>query len=122
MLGTATFPALLPTFISDWELTNADAGWINGIFFAGYLIAVPFLSALTDRIPPFRVYWFCMLLTAISSVCFGILASGFWSAIVFRIAAGIGLAGTDMPGLKLLHDLLDHWLKSFDISLSSWYT
>lgn len=107
MLGTATFPALLPTFISDWELSNADAGWINGIFFAGYLIAVPFLSALTDRMQPFKIYWFCMLLTATSSLCFGIFASGFWSAIVFRIAAGIGLAGTYMPGLKLLHDLLD---------------
>ncbi|MBT7942121.1 MAG: hypothetical protein HN719_02075, partial [Alphaproteobacteria bacterium] len=26
MLGVATFPALLPTFITDWQLTNTDAG------------------------------------------------------------------------------------------------
>ncbi|MCH8138313.1 MAG: hypothetical protein IH926_05060 [Proteobacteria bacterium] len=37
MPGVAAFPALLPTFIGEWQLTNTDAGWINGIYFAGYL-------------------------------------------------------------------------------------
>ena len=46
MLGVAAFPALLPTFIGEWQLTNTDAGWINGIYFAGYLAAVPVLVGL----------------------------------------------------------------------------
>ena len=43
MLGTVTFPALLPEFIEKWQLTNTDAGWLNGIYFGGYLLAVPLL-------------------------------------------------------------------------------
>ncbi len=31
MLGVMSFPALLPGFITEWQLTNTEAGWINGI-------------------------------------------------------------------------------------------
>ena len=31
MLGVFAFPALLPTFITDWRLSNTDAGWIAGL-------------------------------------------------------------------------------------------
>ena len=56
MVGAVTFPALLPTFIDVWELSTTDAGWINGIYFAGYLVVVPVLVSLTDRLPPRRIY------------------------------------------------------------------
>lgn len=104
MLGFAIFPALLVGFIHEWNLSNTDAGWINGIFYAGYLVAVPVLTSLTDRIRPRRVYIFALGLTALSSIGFALLASGFWSAMGLRFVAGIGLAGTYMPGLKLLID------------------
>jgi len=32
MLGAVTFPALLPQLIEAWELSNTDAGWLNGIY------------------------------------------------------------------------------------------
>ena len=108
MLGAVTFPALLPTFVQAWKLTNTDAGWINGIYYAGYLCAVPVLVSLTDRAPPRRIYYLCMALTFLSSAGFAFLASGFWTAMAFRGLAGIGLAGTYMPGLKLLTDHLKH--------------
>ncbi len=106
LLGMVTFPALLPTFIEEWRLTNTDAGWLNGIYYAGYLAAVPVLVSLTDRAPPRRIYYLCMVLTALVSVGFALLAEGFWTALIFRAAAGIGHAGTYMPGLKLLSDHL----------------
>ncbi|MFQ5765523.1 MAG: nitrate/nitrite transporter, partial [Rhodospirillales bacterium] len=37
---------------------------------------------------------------------FAWFTDGFWSAMVFRVVAGVGLAGTYMPGLKLLSDHL----------------
>ena len=49
MIGFASFPALLPTFISEWQLTNTEAGWISGLYFAGYMGAVPILVGITDR-------------------------------------------------------------------------
>ena len=83
-LGLATFPALLPTFIGEWQLTNTDAGWINGIYFAGYLAAVPVLVSLTDRVSPRKIYILCLVLTALSSAGFVFLTDGFWTAMAFR--------------------------------------
>lgn len=107
MVGAVTFPALLPTFIDLWHLSNTDAGWINGTYYAGYLVAVPVLVSLTDRMPPRRIYFASLVLTALASLGFTTLAGGFWTAMLFRTLAGIGLAGSYMPGLRLLTDHLE---------------
>lgn len=107
MLGFATFPALLPTFMTAWDLSATEAGWINGIYYFGYLLAVPVLVAMTDRVSAKRIYLSCMALTAVSSAGFALAADGFWSAMAFRALAGVGLAGTYMPGLKVLSDHTD---------------
>ena len=52
MLGISSFAALLPEMQAEWSLSNADAGWITGIYFAGYLVAVPVLVGLTDHRNP----------------------------------------------------------------------
>ncbi len=104
MSGFGTFPALLPGFLRDWGITNTEAGWINGIYYAAYMLGVPVLVALTDRVDPRRVYAFSAFLAAASAVGFGWLAEGFWTATLFRALAGFGLAGTYMPGLKALTD------------------
>jgi fucose permease len=46
------FPALLPQFKAAWNFDNAQAGWINGIFFRGYALTAPFLVSLTDKVHP----------------------------------------------------------------------
>ena len=104
MLGVFAFPALLPTFFTEWHLSNTDAGWIAGIYFAGYSIAVPVLSSLTDRIDARRVFIVGAALAGVAAAGFALFAEGFWSAMVFRVFAGIGLAGTFMPGLRALTD------------------
>jgi len=43
-------------------------------------------------------------LSALASFGFAFLADGFWSALAFRALAGVGLAGTYVPGLKALSD------------------
>lgn len=106
MVGFSAFSALQPTFIEAWRLSNTEAGWINGIFFAGYLLTVPVLTSLTDRVRPRHIYAVSMLLSAGAALGFALLTDGFWAAIAFRALAGAGLAGTYMPGLKLLGDYL----------------
>src|SRR5881628_2709752 len=49
-LGAFSVAVVLPTLISVWALTNTEAGWISGIYYAAYTVAVPLLSSLTDRI------------------------------------------------------------------------
>lgn len=104
MLGFSAFAALLPEFRELWSLSNTEAGWISGIFFAGYTLAVPVLVSLTDRVDPKRIYLFSGVVTVAATLGFAFMADGFWSAMLFRFLAGVGLAGTYMPGLKAIGD------------------
>lgn len=111
-IGAYTWPALLPGFIAEWHLTNREAGWITGIFYAAYTLAVPILVTLTDRIDARKVYLSGVALTIASHLGFAAVADGFWSAAVVRALAGVGWAGTYMTGLKLLADRVEPTLMS----------
>ena len=111
-IGAFFWPALLPAFVPLWGLTNSEAGWITAIFYAAYLLAVPLLVTLTDRIDAKLIYLFGVGCTIAGHTLFGLVADGFWSAIALRALAGIGWAGTYMTGLKLLADKVDAKLMS----------
>ena len=104
MAGVSSFAAVLPFFVRTWGLTNTQAGWIGGVFYGGYTAAVPLLVSLTDRMDPRRIYLFSTALGGAAALAFALFADGFWSAMAFRALAGVGLAGTYMPGLKALAD------------------
>lgn len=104
MLGISSFAALLPTFTAEWGLSATEAGWISGLYYAGYVAAVPVLTAVTDRVDPRRIYLACTALGGLANLGFGLAAHGFWSAVGWQVLSGIGLAGTYMPGLKALTD------------------
>ena len=104
LLPNLSFAALTPFFIAEWQITNADAGWIAGIASFGYMAAVPLLMSLTDRLDARRVFLVGAAVITISHLGFALLASGFWTAFFWRALSGIGLAGTYMPGLKILTD------------------
>ena len=104
MAGAFAFPALLPAFRQEWGLSNTQAGWISGIYFAGYAVAVPVLTALTDRVDAKRVWLGSTVMTALAAAAFALAADGFASALVLRFLGGFGLAGTYMPGLKAVVD------------------
>ena len=104
MAGTMTFPALMPVFFAQWGIGNVEAGWINGVFQGGYVAAVPVLVTLTDRIDPRRIYLFSTSISALALLGFALFADGLWSATLYRTIGGVGLAGTYMPGLRILSD------------------
>lgn len=106
MLSSSSFSALLPQFQALWQLNNTEAGWISGIFFAGYVLGVPVLVGITDRIDARRVYLISLIMAVVASLGYAFIADGFVSAFIFRALAGLALAGTYMPGLKLMTDRL----------------
>jgi MFS family permease len=106
MLGSSSFSALLPEFQALWHLNNTEAGWISGIFFAGYVVGVPVLVGITDRVDARPVYLWSLVIAAVASLGYAFVADGFASAFIFRALAGLALAGTYMPGLKLMTDRL----------------
>jgi MFS family permease len=104
LMGVFAFPALLPTFLADWSLSNAQAGWISGIPLAANAISVSILVSLTDRIDARLIFGGGAVLAACSLAGFALFADGFWSALVFRALGGVGMAATYMPGLRVLVD------------------
>ena len=106
MTSFANFAALLPDFMVLWDLSNTEAGWIGGIYYAGYVVAVPLLVGMTDSVDAKRIYLFSIGVGVVASLGYAVLAEGFWSAMVFRFLSGIALAGTYMPGLQILNDRL----------------
>jgi MFS family permease len=104
MASFITFPALLPGFQAEWRLSNAEAGWIAGVFFAGFVASTPVLTTLTDRFDPKRIFLAGMAITALSSLGFSVFADGLWSATLWRIVHGIGYGACYMPGMKALSD------------------
>ncbi len=106
MLGISSFAALLTVFADKWALSNTDAGLIGGLYFAGYVIGVPVLNSLTDRIDARIIYFGGMTTTGLAMLGFALSAQGFWSAAGWQMLAGAGLAGTYMPGLKALGERL----------------
>lgn len=106
-IGAFFWPALLPQLAPQWSLSNSEAGWITAAFYGAYMVAVPVLVTLTDRVDPKRIYLLGVGLTIIGHLLFGMIAEGFWTAMACRALTGIGWAGTYMTGLKLLADRVD---------------
>ena len=107
MLGNATFPALIPVFQQDWALSNTEAGWVSGVYYAGYVAAVPVLVSLTDHRDARLIYILSSGLSALGALGFALFAADAWSAALWRVLGGIGLAGTYMVGLKILADRIE---------------
>jgi MFS family permease len=104
LASIAVFPALLPTFQAEWNLSNTAAGWISAAYYAGYMILVPVLTSITDRIDARRIMGLGALLGVLTAVGYAYFARGFWSALLLRFLSGVSLAGIYMPGLKVVGD------------------
>jgi predicted MFS family arabinose efflux permease len=111
-IGAFFWPALLPGLVAPWGLTNGEAGWITAIFYGAYIVAVPVLVTLTDRVDAKRVYLAGVGMTVLGHAAFAVFADGFWSALMARALTGVGWAGTYMTGLRLLADVVDEKLMS----------
>ena len=118
MIGYSGVAALLPDFIEQWSLSHTQAGWLSGIFFVGYAASVLVIVSLTDFVAARSIYLVSMLITALSYGAFA-ACDTFGAALVFRLLAGVGLAGTYMPGLKALSDKAKGHYRS---RVVAWYT
>ena len=88
-LGAFFWPALLPGLIPLWGLSNSEAGWITSVFYAGYMVSVPVLVTLTDRIEANLVYLFGVACTIVAQLYLAMFVDGFWSALAARTLTGI---------------------------------
>jgi predicted MFS family arabinose efflux permease len=107
LLPHVTVPAIMAQSLMPlWGLTATQAGIMASAFAVGYMLAVPILTTLTDRIDARLILIGGSALNGIATVAFGAFADGLWSASLIWGIAGMGFAGAYMPGLKALTDRL----------------
>ena len=108
LLPHVVVPAVMPShLIPEWGLSYSAGGLMAASYAAGYMLAVPVLTTLTDRVDARWILFWGSLLSGLATILFGLLATGLTSAILLWGLAGIGFAGAYMPGLKALTDRLD---------------
>jgi predicted MFS family arabinose efflux permease len=100
-------PAIMTQHLMPlWHLTSAEAGLMASAYAFGYMLAVPLLATLTDRIDARKILFTGSLITGVTTVAFGLLVDSFLGAMIVWGLAGISFAGAYMPGLKALTDRL----------------
>ncbi|MEZ5816867.1 MAG: MFS transporter [Hyphomicrobiaceae bacterium] len=118
LLSHVAVPAVMAKhLIPAWGLSASEAGLMAGAYSLGYMLAVPVLMTLTDRVDARLVLLVGSASMAAATVAFGVFADGFLSATIFWTLAGIGCAGAYMPGLRALTDRLGAGDQSRSITL-----
>lgn len=115
LLPHVAVPAVMVQhLIPLWNLSASEAGLMASAFSLGYMLSVPVLATLTDRIDSRLILLVGSPLSVLATCAFGLFADGLVSATALWGLAGVGFAGSYMPGLKALTDRLG----SGDISRS----
>ena len=118
LLPHVAVPAVMAQHLMPaWKLTATEAGLMASSFAIGYMVAVPVLTTLTDRIDARRILITGSATCGLATLAFGHFAHDLFSAIVWWTLAGIGFAGAYMPGLKALTDRLAPGDKSRSVTL-----
>ncbi|MER3457105.1 MAG: MFS transporter [candidate division GAL15 bacterium] len=102
MLTFSGYAALLPVLRQEWEMSAGQAGAVFAAQQLGYTLAVLVLSTVTDVWGVRRIYLLSALWNGLANLLFPWLARDFASAFALRLVCGVGLAGTYMPGMRLV--------------------
>lgn len=102
MLVFLNYTAILPILQVEWGMRHGEAGLIFSAYQTCYLLAVLVLASLTDRMDTRTIYLASAAWAGMAGLMFPFLAQGFLSAAILRAIAGIGLAGTYVPGMRLV--------------------
>ena len=106
LVGMHGLPALLPRFMEVWALSASEAGLLAGMPALSSIFAI-LITIGSDRFDARRLVIAGSLANAVGFLGFGLLADGFWSALVFRAVQGIGFAWIYLPGAKVIADRSD---------------
>lgn len=102
MLVFLNYTAVLPLIQKEWHLSGAAAGSIFSVHQLGYIASGVLLTFLTDRYNARAIFILSAFWAAVANALFALFATDLTSSLVLRAAAGVGIGGTYMPGLKLV--------------------
>ena len=99
--------AAIPLLATEWGASNAALGWVVGAHLLGYSIAGLIVLPLTDRFGPRPIVVTGSLVAGLASLALPIFAHDVTTAVLTRLAAGVGLAGVYMPGVRIIASTVD---------------
>ncbi len=102
LITFASYVAALPFIKSEWGISNTTAGLIFSCYLAGYAIAALLVLPLTDRLPTRWVFLTSAVVSVVGNLLFPLIAYNVIVACLLRLAAGVGLVGIYMPGLRMI--------------------
>jgi len=118
LLPHVVVPAIMAQYLMPlWNLSASQAGLMASAYAFGYMLAVPVLTPLTDRIDARGILLAGSLLSGLATLAFGLFADGLVSASLWWGLAGVGFGGAYMPGLKALTDRLPSGETSRSVTL-----
>lgn len=87
-----------------WQLTPTALGWMTNAVQAGFIAGTLLFafSGLADRFPASRIFAVCSVLGAVANGMFALYSHGLESALWYRFAVGLALAGIYPLGMKLI--------------------
>ena len=107
LLPHVVVPAIMAQHLMPlWHLSAAQAGLMASAYAFGYMLAVPVLTALTDRVDARGILLGGSAVSGLGAIAFGLFADGLLSASLLWAVSGAGFGGAYMPGLKALTDRL----------------
>jgi MFS family permease len=107
LLPHVVVPAIMAHhLIPIWHLSAAQAGLMASAYAFGYMLAVPVLTALSDRLDARGILLAGSAVSGLATIAFGLFADGLLSASLIWGVAGAGFGGAYMPDLKALVDRL----------------
>ena len=98
----SSYVAALPFIKSEWGISNTTAGLIFSCYLAGYAVAALLVLPLTDRLPTRWVFLTSAVVSVVGNLLFPLIAYDVFLACLLRLAAGVGLVGMYMPGLRII--------------------
>ena len=118
LLPHVVVPAVMVQYLMPlWGMTNTQAGLLAAAYAAGYMLAVPFLSSLTDRYDARRILLIGSLCSGLSTLAFAFFATSWLTGVIIWGLAGASFAGAYMPGLRALTDRIEAENASRSITL-----
>src|ERR1700739_2002319 len=107
LLPHVVVPAIMAQYLMPlWHLSAAQGGLMASAYAFGYMLAVPVLTALTDRFDARGILLAGSTGSGLGTIAFGLFADDLLSASMLSAIAGAGFGGAYMPGLKALTDRL----------------
>lgn len=97
-----SFSAVAAYLVRDFHLSASQMGAILSVFQVGYVLIVVFTGWLADRVGPRKVVAWATLCAALSSTAFLLMARGFTSILLLRLAVGLSCGAIYAPGMAFL--------------------